>query len=88
MAGLVLVLDGIGLAALCLAADRFGIGQGYGLGPKQMLGLAISLLLAIAGLSLLLVVIRHRPETEPPQTASEAGERLAGASETSAIEKR
>jgi hypothetical protein len=74
VAGLVLVLDGIGLAALCLAADRFGIGQGYGLGPKQALGLTVGVLLAVAGLSLLLVVAR-RSGAEPSRTAPEETEK-------------
>lgn len=70
MAGLVLFLDGIGLAAFCFAADSLGIGRGYGLGPKQMLGLTAAGLLIVAGLSLLLAVARRRPGTGPAHAAS------------------
>ncbi|GEM_PF-4094798 len=78
VAGLVLFLDGIGLAAFCLTADRLGIGQGYGLGLKQMLGAAVGALLTVAGLSILLIVARLRPGTGRAKAASKEVERLEG----------
>lgn len=76
VAGLVLFLDGIGLAALCLGADRLGLGQGYGLGLKQMLGAAVGALLTVAGLSILLIVAHRRPGTGPSKAESKEVEPL------------
>ncbi len=68
VAGLVLLLDGIGLSAFCLAADRLGLGKGYGIGPGQVLGLAAGLLLGIAGLA---VLIRETRRGRPGKTYGE-----------------
>lgn len=60
--GLVLFIDGIGLVAFCLGADLLDIGQGYGFGQKQMWGVSAGILLSIAGLWILIAVLR-RPGT-------------------------
>ena len=62
--GLILFLDGIALVAFCLAADLAGLGQGYGLGPRQVWGVCAGILLAATGLGMLLRQALRRPGTE------------------------
>lgn len=67
VAGLVLLLDGIGLSAFCLAADRLGLGEGYGIGPGQILGVVAGILLCIAGLAVLLREARRGRPGNPSE---------------------
>ena len=87
MAGVVLILDGIGLTAFCLAADDLGFGQGYGLGPRQIWGALTGICLAASGLSILLIAARSRPGTDPLKPASNEGEGPGRASAASTPEK-
>lgn len=87
MAGLILFLDGIGLAAFCLAVDLLGFGQGYGLGQKQIWGTLTGVCLSVSGLSILLPTARRLPGTGPAGAASKEMERLEEVVPTPAPEK-
>ena len=72
VAGLVLFIDGIGLSAFCLGADRVGVGQGYGLGPMQTWGITAGVLMSAAGLAILLWQAFRRPEDRAMEEPFEA----------------
>jgi hypothetical protein len=47
--GIIGIVAGIALLILSLAADKIGIGNGLGIGWKQILGAAIGVIVALAG---------------------------------------
>ena len=47
--GIVFIILGVVLAVVALAADKFGIGNGAGIGWKQILGAVIGVLVAVGG---------------------------------------
>ena len=48
--GILFVILGLLLAAVSLAADALGIGNGAGLGWKQILGTVVGVLIALGGI--------------------------------------
>jgi len=47
--GIVLLVLGIVLLVVSLAADQLGIGSGGGIGGKQLAGAAVGIVVAVAG---------------------------------------
>jgi len=48
--GILFIILGLLLAAVSLAADALGIGNGAGLGWKQILGTVVGVLIALGGI--------------------------------------
>jgi hypothetical protein len=49
MSGIVIFIVGLAFAIVSLAADALGIGNGAGLGWKQILGAVVGVLIALGG---------------------------------------
>ena len=47
--GIVLIILGVGMMIVSLAADVIGIGNGTGIGWKQILGAVVGVLVAVGG---------------------------------------
>jgi hypothetical protein len=47
--GIILIAIGVILAIVSIAADAFGIGSGNGIGPRQILGTVVGVLIALGG---------------------------------------
>jgi len=48
--GIILIILGVLLAVVSLAADSLGLGNGMGIGWKQILGAVIGVLVAVGGI--------------------------------------
>jgi hypothetical protein len=47
--GVILIVVGVVLLVVSLAADQLGIGAGGGIGGKQLAGAAVGIIVAVAG---------------------------------------